>query len=246
MTEDEKELEEKIKQYQYEIEENKKKMETLQQDLNKKKGKKSFIFKMNKTLGRIVFVWAGIGFVVVGFLLYMALTNYIRNLQTFDPVIQVEDRYGMNLKTISRNVDEGTLYYKVKPKKWKYRKVEFSIVREGRGATYDDFQERYLKYIIDNMEDKNLLDGFDIVENYQQYDMLEYKVVYTGQDINLARQKIDELVAYAKEIDKERFIIKYDQMIIVKENKDEESDISFRGWSNEKSLYFWCSRCTVG
>ena len=245
MTEDEKELEEKMKQYKYEIEENKKKMETLQQDLKNKKGKKSFIFRMNRTIGRIVFIWAGIGFIVLGLLLYIALSNYIGGLQTFDPVIQVEERYNMNLKTISRNVDEGTLYYKVKPKKWKYRKIEFSIVREGRGVTYDDFQERYLKYIIDNIEDKSILNDFEIIENYQQYDILEYKVVYNNENTELANEKIQNLINYVKEIDTKNIIYKLNQMII-KESKDEQSNISFRGWSNEKSLYFWSTRCVTG
>ena len=65
------------------------------------------------------------------------------------------------------------------------------------------------------------------------------------EDEKELEEKIKQYQYYEKEIDKRGIIKKFDQMII-KENKDEESDISFRGWSNEKSLYFWCSRCTVG
>lgn len=177
MTEDEKELEQKIKQYQYEAEEAKKKLETLQNDMNKKGKKKSFIYKLSHTFGKIIFVWAGIGFAVFGLLLVFALYNYLHQLSRFDIVKQVEDKYNINLKQISREAGDKQIVYKVKPTKWKYRKIQFTIVQDGGNKRIDDFQERYLKYIIENIKEKQLLDGFEIVENYTEHDLLEYKLI---------------------------------------------------------------------
>ena len=54
MTEEEKELEERMKQYKYQQEENKKRLETLQRDMDKNVKKKSFIYKLSHTFGKIV------------------------------------------------------------------------------------------------------------------------------------------------------------------------------------------------
>lgn len=220
MTEDEKELEQKIKQYQYEEEENRKKLETLSNDLNKHNKKKSFIYKANRTVGRIIFVWSGLGFVIVALLLIWALVNLINAFNAFDPVKYVENKYNINLETISRKAENKVLTYKVKPKEWKYRKVEFTIVREGRDHTYDDFDTNCLRYIVQNIEQTKLLDDFEFQENYNEKNLLTYKLLYKGNSED-SIQKIQDLKRYIlnfdKDIDK---IIKVDEFIQVEKNKN--------------------------
>ena len=203
MTEEEKELNEKMKQFQYEQEERKKKMETLENDVKKKGNKKTFIFKMNRTIGRIVIVWASIGFIVIFGLLFLALANFMNALNSFDAVQHIEAKYNMSLKTISREAGDKIITYKVKPQKWKYRKIEFTIVRVGMEQNLDDFDDRYLKYIIENIKQKELLEGFEIKENYNEYNLLEYELIYNLQgDEEEANKKIEDLKNYLLKHDK--------------------------------------------
>ncbi len=76
MTEEEKELEQKIKQYQYEEEENKKKLETLSRDMRKGR-KKTLIFRINKTIGSIIIGWFLFFCTLVGLALIWSLLNYV-------------------------------------------------------------------------------------------------------------------------------------------------------------------------
>ena len=207
MTDEEKELEQKMKQYQYEIEENKKKMETLQNDMHKGK-KKSFIFRINRTIGRIIFVWASIGFIVIGGLLIFALRNYIEGLKTFDAIEVIEDKYDMKLTTISREAENKIITYKVKSKKLKYRKIEFTVIREGRANNYDDFDTRYLKYIIEHIKDKSLLEGFQIYEEYDEYGLLQYRLVYKKKE-NESLENVNKKIQ-----DLQNYILKYDKKVI--------------------------------
>ena len=203
MTEEEKILKERTKQFQYEQEERKKKMETLENDVKKKGNKKSFIFKLNRTIGRIVIVWASIGFIVVFGLLFSALSNFMDKLNNFDAVQHIEDKYNISLKTISREAGDKIITYKVKPQKWKYRKIEFTIVRVGMSQNLDDFDDRYLKYIVENMKPKELLEGFEVKENYNEYTLLEYELVYNLQsDEEEANKRIDNLKNYLLKYDK--------------------------------------------
>ncbi len=203
MTEEEKELNERMKQFQYEQEERKKKMETLENDVKKKGNKKSFIFKMNRTIGRIVIIWASAGFIVVFGLLFFALSNFMGGLNSFDAVQHIEERYNMNLKTISREAGDKIITYRVKPLKWKYRKIEFIVVRVGRIQNLDDFDDRYLKYIVENMKQKELLKGFEIKENYNEYTLLEYELIYNLQgDEEGANKEIEDLKNYLLKYDK--------------------------------------------
>lgn len=203
MTEEEKILKERTKQFQYEQEERKKKMETLENDVKKKGNKKSFIFKLNRTIGRIVIVWASIGFIVVFGLLFSALSNFMDKLNNFDAVQHIEDKYNMSLKTISRKAEDKTITYNVKPQKWKYRKIKFTIVRVGMSQNLDDFDDRYLKYIVENMKQKELLEGFEVKENYNEYTLLEYELVYNLQsDEEEANKRIDNLKNYLLKYDK--------------------------------------------
>ena len=216
MTEDEKELEQKIKQYQYEAEEAKKKIEIIHNDMDKKSKKKSFIYKLSHAVGNVVMVWAGLGFVIFGLLLIFAVYNYVHELSKFDIVKQVEMKYELNLQQISREAGDKKIVYNVKPTKWKYRKIEFIILQDGGNIRTDDFQERYLKHIIDKMKDKQLIEGFQIIENYKEYNMLEYKLVYknAGENENAINQKLENLKAYVKNKDKKGLIKNIDQMII--------------------------------
>lgn len=45
------------------------------------------------------------------------------------------------------------------------------------GYLYDDFQEVYLKDIIDNISQKNLIENFEISEAYNN-ELLEYKLIH--------------------------------------------------------------------
>ena len=203
MTEEEKILKERTKQFQYEQEERKKKMETLENDVKKKGNKKSFIFKLNRTIGRIVIVWASIGFIVVFGLLFLALSNFMDKLNNFDAVQHIEDKYNMSLKTISREAEDKTITYNVKPQKWKYRKIKFTIVRVGMSQNLDDFDDRYLKYIVENIKQKELLEGFELKENYNEYTLLEYELIYNLQgDEEEANKRIDNLKNYLLKYDK--------------------------------------------
>lgn len=203
MTEEEKELNERMKQFQYEQEERKKKMETLENDIKGKGKKKTFIYRMNRTIGRIIIVWASIGFIVAFGLLFWALGNFIDKLNTFDAVKQIETRYNLKFKVLSETVEDKILTYRVKPKKWKYRKIEFTIVRVGMSQNLDDFDDNYLKYIIDNIKSKELLEGFEIKENYNEYTLLEYELIYNLQgDEEEANKRIDNLKNYLLKYDK--------------------------------------------
>ena len=203
MTEEEKELNERMKQFQYEQEERKKKMETLENDVKKKGNKKSFIFKMNRTIGRIVIIWASAGFIVVFGLLFFALSNFMGGLNSFDAVQHIEERYNMKIKTISREAGDKIITYRVKPLKWKYRKIEFIVVRVGRIQNLDDFDDRYLKYIVENMKQKELLKGFEIKENYNEYTLLEYELIYNLQgDEEGVNKEIEDLKNYLLKYDK--------------------------------------------
>ena len=203
MTEEEKELNERTKQFQYEQEERKKKLETLENDIKGKGKKKTFIYKMNKTIGRIIIVWASLGFIIAFSLLFWALGNFIDKLNTFDAVKQIEIKYDLKFKTLSESSEDQILTYKVKPQKWKYRKIEFIIVRVGMVQNLDDFDDRYLKYIVENMKQKEILEGFDINENYNEYTLLEYELIYNSQgDEEEANKKIDDLKNYLLKYDK--------------------------------------------
>lgn len=213
MTEDEKELEQKIKQYQYENEENRKKLETMNKDLKKKHNKKSFIYRANKTIGGIIFAWSGLGFAIVGFLLIWATVNLINAFNAFDPVKYVENKYNMQLETISREAENKVLTYKVEPKEWKYRKIEFTIIREGREHNYDDFNSRCLKYIIENIKQKELLEGFEVQEYYDERNLLVYNLLYNGNPDDKP-QKIQDLKNYILKFDGDiEHIIKIDEII---------------------------------
>ena len=203
MTEEEKILNERTKQFQYEQEERKKKLEILENDIKGKGKKKTFIYKMNKTIGRIIIVWASIGFIIAFGLLFWALGNFLDKLNTFDAVKQIEMKYDLNFKTLSESSEDQILTYKVKPKKWKYRKIEFTIVRVGMEQNLDDFDDKYLKYIVENIKQKDLLEGFNINENYDEYGLLEYDLIYNVQDNEEdANKKIEDLKNYLLEYDK--------------------------------------------
>ena len=224
MTEEEKELEQKIKQYQYEEEETKKRLETLSKDMHKGR-KKTLIFRINKTIGRIIIGWFLIFCTLLGLALIGALLNYVEALQNYDPVRIIEDVYDINLKELSREVGYKEIIYKVKPTKWKYNKIEFTIYRKG-GMTNDDFGERYLKYIVDNIDQKELLSGFEIQENEKESKLLDYKLVYKFEDnesSKIADQKIQDLKNYIFKKDKKagRYIY-LNELIIKEEIKNEQ------------------------
>ena len=224
MTEEEKELEQKIKQYQYEEEETKKRLETLSKDMHKGR-KKTLIFRINKTIGRIIIGWFLIFCTLLGLALIGALLNYVEALQNYDPVRIIEDVYDINLKELSREVGYKEIIYKVKPTKWKYNKIEFTIYRKG-GMTNDDFGERYLKYIVDNIDQKELLNGFEIQEEEKETKLLDYKLIYKFEDdesSKIADQKIQDLKNYILKKDKKagRYI-NLNELIIKEEIKDEQ------------------------
>lgn len=219
MTEDEKELENKIKQYQYEIEENKKRLETLHNDMDKKNKKKSFTYKFNKTIGRTILVWSSIGIVSLLILLILALKFLIDAFNSFDPVKEIEQRYDIDLKTISREAENKILTYKVQPTDWKYRNVEFTIIKVGRGDSYNDYGANCLKYIIENMKKRpksaELVNDFEVQETYNEYNLLEYKLIYKGPKENAA-QRVQDLQNYILNFDKNLFnIIKENETIKV-------------------------------
>lgn len=203
MTEDEKELEQKIKQYQFEEQEIKKRLETLSKDMHKGK-KKTLIFRVNKFVGTIIIGWFCLFCTLLGLALIWSLLNYVQQLQNYDPVRIVEDVYNMNLKELSREAGNKQIIYKVKPTKWKYNKIEFTIYRSG-GSTFDDFGERYLKYIVENIEEKELLSGFEIQEQEKENQLLEYKLIYRiekDSQTETANNKIQELKNYILKKDK--------------------------------------------
>ena len=182
MTEDEKELEERIKQYKYELEDNEEKMKTLYNDTHKTKKKKTLILKMNKTLGALGMLWIIIVVLFLVGLVWFAISNYIGALNNYNLVKTIEDRYDIKLQQISREAEKKLIIYKVKPEKLKFRKVEFSIVMEGTNALSTDIDDQFLKYIIENIKEKELLNGFEIIENYDENGLLEYYIKYTANE----------------------------------------------------------------
>ncbi len=224
MTEDEKELEQKIKQYQYEQEENKKRLEILSRDMHKGK-KKTLTFRISKTIGRIIIGWFLIFCTLLGLALIVTLLNYVEGLQNFDPVRIIEDVYDMNLKELSRETGNKEIIYKVKPTKWKYNKIEFTIYRANH-MTQDDFGERYLKYIVDNIDQKELLSGFEVQENEKENKLLDYKLVYKFEDnenSKIADQKIQDLKNYILKKDKKaNRYINLNELIVKEEIKNEQ------------------------
>lgn len=204
MTDDEKELEEKMKQYQYEEEERKKKLEILENDIKGKKNKKSFIFKMNKTIGRVVLIWSSLGFIIVFGLLFFALSRFMGGLNNFDPVKYTENKYNINLKILSRDAEEKVLVYKVKPISWKYRKIECTVVREGMTNTFDDIDDKYLQYVIKKIETPTLLEGFEKREVYDEYGLLDYKLIYksSNEDNKNVNDKIENIKKHILDYDK--------------------------------------------
>lgn len=201
MTEDEKELEERIKQYKYELEDNEEKMKTLYNDTHKTKKKKTLILKMNKTLGALGMLWIIIVVLFLVGLLWFAISNYIGALNNYNLVKTIEDRYDIKLQQISREAEKKLIIYKVKPEKLKFRKVEFSIVMEGTNALSTDIDDQFLKYIIENIKEKELLNGFEIIENYDENGLLEYELKYTANEEN-ASQAVENLQNYVLKYDK--------------------------------------------
>lgn len=204
MTEEEKELEEKMRQHEYKKQELEKKLERLHNDTTKGK-KKSFIVKLGRIIAAIIMGWSGLGFLIVGLLLIFAIQLNINGLKSFDGVIDIEEKYNIKLKSISREVQEKNIIYKVKISKWKYRKIRPTVVRNGRVGTYDDIEDRCIKYIIENIKDKKMLEGFEILESYEEYDILEYNLVYKIQseiEKDEAIRKVQELQDYVMNFDK--------------------------------------------
>ena len=201
MTEDEKELEERIKQYKYELEDNEEKMKTLYNDTHKTKKKKTLILKMNKTLGALGMLWIIIVVLFLVGLVWFAISNYIGTLNNYNLVKTIEDRYDIKLQQISREAEKKLIIYKVKPEKLKFRKVEFSIVMEGTNALSTDIDDQFLKYIIENIKEKELLNGFEIIENYDENGLLEYELKYTANEEN-ASQAVENLQNYVLKYDK--------------------------------------------
>lgn len=201
MTEDEKELEERIKQYKYELEDNEEKMKTLYNDTHKTKKKKTLILKMNKTLGALGMLWIIIVVLFLVGLVWFAISNYIGALNNYNLVKTIEDRYDIKLQQISREAEKKLIIYKVRPEKLKFRKVEFSIVMEGTNALSTDIDDQFLKYIIENIKEKELLNGFEIIENYDENGLLEYELKYTANEEN-ASQAVENLQNYVLKYDK--------------------------------------------
>lgn len=201
MTEEEKELENKIKQYQYEIEENKKRLEKIGKDMHKGNKKKTLIYKMNKALGKFWAVYITIWIIGLSLALIMSLGFVMNGLNSFDAVQIIEDKYDMDLKILSREAENKIITYHVKPKTIKYNNVEFLVIRVGRTKNLDDFGARYIKYIIEKMKDKELLADFDIIDNYNSYGLLEYNVIYNGEKES-SSEKIQNLKDYILNYDK--------------------------------------------
>lgn len=203
MTEEEKELKAKTKQYLYEKQKAEEVVQQLHDDMHKGK-KKSFILKLNRTIGGIIFAWSGFGFILIGLILIVVVANLINQFNSFDAVKNIEEMYNIKLKQISREVQDTTLIYKVKLSKCKYKKLQATIVKEGRKTPYDDIEDRCIKYIIENIDDKELLDGFEIKENYDEYDVLEYNVIYKISSDNKeeALEKVKNLKNYVMNFDK--------------------------------------------
>lgn len=204
MTEEEKELLEKMKQHEYRKKELEKKLEKLHND-TAKGTKKSFIVKLGRTITAIIMGWSGLGFLIVGLLLIFAIKLNIDGLKSFDGVIDIEEKYNIKLKSISREVQEKNIIYKVKLSKWKYRKIKPTVVRNGRICSYDDIEDRCIKYIIENIKDKKMLEGFEILETFEKYDILEYNLIYkiqSKEQKDEAVQKVQELQNYVMNFDK--------------------------------------------
>lgn len=204
MTEEEKELEAKTKQYLYEKQKAEKVLQQLHDDTHKGK-KKSFILKLNRTIGGIIFAWSGLGFILIGIILIAVVANLIRQFNSFDAVKNVEEMYNIDLKQISREVQDTTLIYKVRLSKCKYKKLQATIIKEGRRTPYDDIEDRCIKYIIENIDDKELLNGFEIEENYNEYDILEYNVIYkilSSDNKEEVLEKVQNLQNYIMNFDK--------------------------------------------
>ncbi len=201
MNEEEKEFEEKTKQYQYEQMELQKRLRQLEQD-HIKGTKKSFIYKMNKFFGRIGTAYISIWIIGLILAVILALAFVLNGLKAFDPVIEIENKYDINLKQISRTAKNKVLTYKVKPTSGKYKKVGFLIIKKGREQAIDDFDDNCLKYIIENIVDKELLQNFEKEETTTEYGMLEYNLIYTGDDEAKLQQLRDYILKYDWNISK--------------------------------------------
>ena len=205
MTEEEKELEQKLKQYEYEKKEIDKRIEQLYKDAHTKK--KSKIKKVNKTFEKILYIYMAI--VVMGtiYAFIFAVKGYISTLnEAFNYIDVVEEKYDIHVQQLSRYAENKVITYKVKPTKWKYRKISFLIVRLGETKKIlDDFDDRTLKYIIDKIEDKSIISGFEISEKYDENNLLDYSLVYKlseGESNESAMQKVQALKNYILSYDK--------------------------------------------
>lgn len=234
-----KELEEKIKQYQYQEEENRKKLERLEKDFNKKSEKKgkSFTFVIGRFLGSLVFVYIAI-LIIAGILaLIFGIKNYLDALNDgFNPIMLVEERYGIKLKQINREAkkEQKTIIFKVRPTNWRYRNIEFTIKRIGgkvEPLTYDDFKEHYLKFMIENIEEENkyLLDRFEIINKNNEEGLLDYKLVYNKKEEETdeeAENKVIALRNYIFEKDEDsKKIMQNISNFIYQNNDDEISEV---------------------
>ena len=132
----------------------------------------------------------------------LALAFVLNGLKAFDPVIEIENKYDINLKQISRTAKNKVLTYKVKPTSGKYKKVGFLIIKKGREQAIDDFDDNCLKYIIENIVDKELLQNFEKEETTTEYGMLEYNLIYTGDDEAKLQQLRDYILKYDWNISK--------------------------------------------
>ncbi len=130
MTDEEKELEEKTKQYKYQIEENEKNFEKVKRDATKK-GKKSFTYMFSKITGSIVWVWLGIVFIAAFLALLWGLNNYVDKLNAYNPLKITKEKYDINIKMLSREAEDRKITFKVKTSDWEYKKLEFTIIKDG-------------------------------------------------------------------------------------------------------------------
>ena len=69
------------------------------------------------------------------------------------------------------------------------------------GAVYDDFGDRYLKYIAENLVRKDIIENFEALEEYEEHDLFRYKLIYKSesQDEEIKKQKVQELIKNKKE-----------------------------------------------
>ncbi|MCI8272601.1 MAG: hypothetical protein HFJ55_00780 [Clostridia bacterium] len=221
MTDEEKELkelEEKTKQYKYEIEENKKKMETLYNDTHKTKKKKTITLKINRTLGVLMYVYIAVWILFLVGGVAFGITNYFKQLQAYDIVNKIEEIYDVNLKVISREAQPRYIKYKVKPTKLKFREIEFSIVAKGTTSPQTDIGDKYLKHIVERTKSKEnkkeILEGFKVQESYTEDGLLQYYLTYPedGIDTGKIEQLKNHILKYDKSISR---IIPIEQRIIV-------------------------------